>query len=175
MRREPGSDEHEDALLAAAGEALFRLGRTFGRALPGRQPKDRAGRPVELSRIQAVLAVIAYEATAPHDAASVGTVADALGIDPSTASRLVAETIRDGYLSRAAAPGDARRARLTPTPAGRDLADDARAYQRAVFARLTQGWPADEREGFAVRFVAFAAAVTTLLEADDPAMEPPIR
>ena len=167
MHGERRADKRDGALLAEAGAALFRLGRAFGRALPGGQPTDRTGRPVERSRIQVVQAVIAHDDDPARGAASVGTVADALGIDPSTASRLVAETIRDGYLSRTAAPADARRARLALTPAGRDLAGGARAYQRAIFERLTRDWPADERDRFATAFVAFAAGVATLLTEDD--------
>jgi DNA-binding MarR family transcriptional regulator len=157
----------DDELLTQAGQALFRLGRVFGRPATGRQPRDQFGRPVERSRIQVVQAVAAYEADPAHDAIGVGAIAEALGVDPSTASRLVAETIRDGYLSRATVPGDARRARLALTPTGRALVADASTYQRAVFARLTQGWPAVERARFAAQFVAFAAAIATLLDEDE--------
>lgn len=158
--------DDRDLLLAQAGQALFQLGRAFGRFPSGQQPLDRSGRPVELSRILVVQVVAAHEADPAHGAVGVGAVAETLGIDPSTASRLVAETLRDGYLRRATAPGDARRAQLTLTPAGRDLAEGARDYQRAVFERLTHGWPAEERDRFAAQFVAFAAAITTLLDTD---------
>lgn len=167
--------DDQEALLTQAGLALFQLGRAFGRFPPGRQALDRAGHPVALSRIQIVQAVAAHDADPAHGAVGVGSVAEALGIDPSTASRLVAETIRDGYLSRATVPGDARRARLALTSAGRDLAEDARDYQRAVFEQLTRDWPADERARFAARFVAFAAAVVVLLDADDPPPASPDR
>ncbi len=166
MHDRADTPDERQTLLTEAGYALFQLGRAFGRFAPGRQPLDRAGRPVERSRIQVVQAVAAHENTPARGEVGVGAVAEALGIDPSTASRLVAETIRDGYLSRATAPGDARRARLALTPVGRALAEDARDYQRAVFERLTQGWPAAERARFAAQFVAFAAAAASLLDED---------
>lgn len=172
MQDRAGAADDDGVLLARAGEALFRLGRAFGRVPPGRQPRDRAGRPVALSRLQIVQAVAAHDDDPVRGAANVGAVAEALGIDPSTASRLVAETIRDGYLSRATAPGDARRVRLALTPTGRDLAEGASAYQRAVFERLTRDWPADERARFAAQFVAFAAAVATLLDEDEASPAP---
>jgi len=168
-------EDDRDLLLTQAGQALFQLGRAFGRFPSGQQPRDRARHPVERSRIQVVQAVAAYEADPARGEVGVGAVAEALGIDPSTASRLVAETIRDGYLSRTVTPGDARRARLALTPAGRALAEDARAYQRAVFERLTRDWPTDERTRFAAQFVAFAAAVTTLLDTDATTSTPPER
>jgi len=167
MHETDNARDDAETLLTEAGQALFQLGRAFGRFPTGRQPLDRAGRLVERSRIQVVQAVAAHEARAASGEVGVGAVAEALGIDPSTASRLVAETIRDGYLSRATAPGDARRARLALTPAGRTLANDARAYQRAIFERLTRDWPAEERAHFAARFVEFAAAVAALLDEDD--------
>jgi len=172
MQDRDGAQGDDETLLTRAGQALFQLGRAFGRVPPGRQPLDQAGRPIERSRIQVVQAVAAHEADPARGAIGVGAVAEALGIDPSTASRLVAETIRDGYLSRTMAPGDARRVRLALTPIGRDLAEGASAYQRAVFERLTRDWPADERARFAAQFVAFVAAVATLLDEEEASPAP---
>lgn len=162
-----GSDDaqphDESALFAQAGFALFQLGRAFGRLPAGRQPTDRAGRPVELSRIQVVQAVAAaQEEAGEQGGVSVGAVAAALAIDPSTASRLVADTIRDGYLARTPAPADNRRARLALTPAGRALATDVRNYQGTIFERITHDWPAAERASFARQFIAFAATVAAI-------------
>ena len=88
-----------------------------------------------------------------------GAVADRLEVDQSTASRLVADTIRDGYLSRATSESDGRRSRLELTKAGRGLAEDSRRYQRSVFEDLTRGWPAGEREQFARLLAKFADSV----------------
>lgn len=103
--------------------------------------------------VQAVETLGAGEAT-------VGTVAQQLGVDPSTASRLVAETLREGYLARLPSRADGRRAVLGLTDTGRELAEAARQYQRSVLERATRGWQGQERETFARLFVAFMKAVT---------------
>lgn len=113
------------------------------------------GRSVELSRILAVQAVEAG-LEEPGGEVTVGAVAERLEIDQSTASRLVAEAIRDGYLSRAASEADGRRIRLELTEAGRKLAEDARRYQRSVFEDLTRDWSERDREEFARLLVKFA-------------------
>ena len=146
------------ALLDSAGQALFRLGRLLTRQPLHQALAQRTCHAVERSRILVVQA-IEVGPSAPDEEVTVGTVAERLGVDPSTASRLVAEALRDGYLARDASPADARRARLALTDAGRALAGDARRYQRAVFERVTRDWTEQERHEFARLFVRFADAV----------------
>ena len=144
--------------LDDAGRALFRLGRMFDRQRVRRVLAESTGRSVELSRI---LAVQAVEAGLEESGAevTVGAVAERLEVDQSTASRLVADTIRDGYLSRATSVADGRRSRLELTEAGRTLAEDSRRYQRSVFEDLTRGWHPGEREQFARLLAKFADSV----------------
>jgi len=52
---------------------------------------------------------------------TVGAIVVKLDIDPSAASRIAIDTIQVGYLRRLASQDNARRSRLEPTPAGRDL------------------------------------------------------
>ena len=155
---DPARSPADAAALDEAGQALFRLGRLFTRPPQHQAPQGPAGQPVELSRILVVQAIAAGPDD-PGQELTIGTVAARLDIDPSTASRLVAETIRDGYLARTPSPADARRVRLELTAAGRALDADARRYQRAVFDRITQDWSDEERREFARLFIKFAAAV----------------
>lgn len=141
--------------LAEAGQALFRLGRALGRPPARRLLPERAGGHVELSR----LLLVQVLAEAPD---TVGAVAERLGIDPSTASRLVAEAVAEGLVERGSAPQDARRVPLALTEAGQALATDAAAYQKAVFEQVTGSWPERERKAFARHFVKFAAAVVAI-------------
>jgi hypothetical protein len=51
--------------------------------------------------------------------------------------------------SRLPAASDARRAVLTPTPAGRELLAGSHAWQEQAFARLTAGWDPEDAARFA--------------------------
>ena len=144
--------------LEVAARALFALGRAFSRQSVRDLLSERSGRAVDLSRVLVVQAVD-EGADAPDGEVTVGTVAERLGIDPSTASRLVADATRDGYLARSASAHDGRRASLTLTDAGRELVRASRAYQRQVFLDATASWTEDERAQFARLFVRFAEAV----------------
>ncbi len=161
------TENADDAtLLDEAGRALFHLGRVLGR--PGERPSatSTVGRAVELSRIMVVQAVEATREAAPAAEIRVGSVAAHLAIDPSTASRLVAETLADGFLTGSPSPTDARRRCLDLTPTGRALAAAARRHQHATFARAMRDWPAAEQQQFARRFIEFAAAIVAARDAE---------
>jgi DNA-binding MarR family transcriptional regulator len=139
------------------GPALFRLVRFWSRRWPLRVSEELTGEQRRLQDIQVLEAVDA----APGAEVSVADVAHQLGIDRSGASRFVADAVEHGYLRRAAAAGDARRAVLTVTPAGRELLDGARAWQERVFAELTAHWPAADAAAFARHLRRLAAELPT--------------
>ena len=87
-------------------------------------------------------------------------VAEQLGIDPSTASRLVAETIGAGYLARLPSSRDKRRLCLELTDTGRTLVAHAQRYQRAVFEYATRDWTEAEQQEFGQLLIKFVAAVS---------------
>ncbi len=154
-----------ETILAEASRALFQLGRAFNK-LPQRQTVTRGS--TQTAEISQILVVQAVEtATLAGESATVAAVAEALRIEPSTASRLVAQTIRAGYVARAVSPSDGRAAQLSLTPAGQALAANARHYQRAVFDQVTQDWSEAERQAFARLFVKFATAVNEALLAEE--------
>jgi len=152
--------ENQDqiSVLAAAGQALFRLGRFFGKHPMREQLMQQTGKMVEVSRIMVAEAVAAGPEE-PGQEMTVGVVASRLGIDPSTASRLVMETINAGYLSRATSQTDSRRLRLELTDAGRELVEAAHHYQRVVFEYVTREWSEQERQEFARLLSKFVASV----------------
>jgi len=151
----------DDSLLDEAGQALFRLGRIFARQPMGRMLMEGSAHTVNVSRVLVAQAVEAGPEE-PGGDVTVGLVADRLGIDPSTASRLTAEAIQAGYLSRVASQADGRRVQLALTAAGRALLEDAYRYQRAVFARVTQDWSDGERHEFARLLPQFVDAVASV-------------
>lgn len=146
-----------DDLSLEAAQALFRFARMFGR--PVRQVLSASdARGTELSRVLVVQAIDTLESAQ----ATVGAVAQQLDVDPSTASRLVAETVREGYAMRKPSQEDGRRSVLELTDSGRQLAEAARTYQQSVFERATRRWTPQERETFARLFVTFMQAVADL-------------
>jgi DNA-binding MarR family transcriptional regulator len=161
------ADGDPEATLDRAAHALFRLGRLFARRAAHHTPTESAARPVELSRILVAEAVAAGPTT-PDGDITVGLVADRLAVEPSTASRLVADAIRDGYVARTPSPGDARRLRLALTPAGQALVADARHFQRATFDQLTHTWTDHERAEFARLLARLTDTLADHLTTPDP-------
>lgn len=152
------SSDREDQ-LGQAGQALFRLVRLFGRTPMRTLLQKQSGQPIELSRIL-VTEAVATGAGPQEQEVTVGTVAERLGIDPSTASRLTAETVAAGYLTRLPSQIDSRRQRLEMTNAGRELVRNAHTYQRVIFEHITRDWSEAERANFAellIKFVTSAA------------------
>ena len=143
-------DQQAESVLDQAGQALFRLGRIFSRRPMKDQLRKHTGQVIELSRILV---------TEAEQEVTVNVVAERLGIDPSTASRLVAETIAEGYLARLSSHTDNRRLRLELTDAGRKLVANAHEYQRIVFEHVTRDWTETEQQEFARLLIKFVASV----------------
>jgi DNA-binding MarR family transcriptional regulator len=160
-RERSRAESSELRAIEDASRSLFRLGRAFGR-LPRRDLlRTPTARDVELSAIHVVQAVEAGEESGRE--VTIGVVAAQLGIDPSTASRLVTLAVEAGYLRRRAALRDRRAIALELTEQGRDLAEGAARFQRSVFDAATTGWPDEERQAFARLFVRFADAIVPAL------------
>lgn len=154
-------DQSKKSALDQAGQALFRLGRVFSRHPMKDQLQKRTGQAIELSHIL-VAEAVATGPMVPDQEVTVGTVAERLGIDPSTASRLVAETVGAGYLARLPSQMDSRRLRLELTDAGHKLVAHAHQYQRAVFEYVTRDWAEAEQQEFARLLVRFVASVAEM-------------
>ena len=165
---------HADAVLTDIETALFHIRRVWAKPEIMRKLREvgASGRPVQTSSLLVVHAVAqlttseegaAATATRPEadpkmdaktDAktdvdVTVGAVAERLEVDPSTASRLVGHAIDAGFITRRPSPGDARRANLRLTDAGRRLKSVADRFRRAYLGELLAGWTETERAEFA--------------------------
>jgi len=160
--RSPSEEEQPaESALDQAGQALFHMGRLFSRHSMKDLLQKHTGQVVELSRIL-VTEAVATGPVKPDQEVTVGVVAERLGIDPSTASRLVAETVGAGYLARLPSHTDSRRLRLELTDAGHKLVANAHQYQRKVFEYVTRDWTEAEQQEFARLLVKFVASVAEL-------------
>lgn len=155
--------QQPDALLTQAAEALFRLGRLFSRIGVPASSVGSTARPIELSRILVVQAIDTVQRETEQEV-TVGVIAQQLAVEPSTASRLVADAIKDGYITRSTSSTDSRRVQLGLSDSGRVLVQEVRRYQQDVFKQLTQSWAEFEQVEFARLFVQFSNAVGNLLQ-----------
>lgn len=89
----------------------------------------------------------------------IGTLAAALGLDPSTAGRQVGQMHTAGLLSREPAPDDRRRNIVAATAAGREAADAVRRRRRASIADLLADWDPQDVDTLGEMFTRYNGAV----------------
>ncbi|MEP7736983.1 MarR family winged helix-turn-helix transcriptional regulator [Nocardioides sp. 31GB23] len=75
---------------------------------------------------------------------SIKAVAAQLGIEASTASRLVVGAERSGFLTKQPSDDDLRRSELALTPRGSRLLTRSSSRRRDLLAEATAGWTRDE-------------------------------
>ncbi|MFC6880443.1 MULTISPECIES: MarR family winged helix-turn-helix transcriptional regulator [Actinomadura] len=73
------------------------------------------------------------------------TLAELLGVNPSTAMRMVDRMIAAGFVDRRASPHSGREVRIQLTAAGRALVDGVTARRRAEIAAVVARMPEEER------------------------------
>jgi DNA-binding MarR family transcriptional regulator len=86
-------------------------------------------------------------------------LADALGVSPSTATRLCDRLVRAGLVSRVASDDDRREVRLSLTPSGTRLVRDGLARRRRALSRLVAKIPTEDRVSFVRGLRVFEGAV----------------
>lgn len=101
---------------------------------------------LELSHLDALSAIgnWKYEPTPDEAEVTVGLVAERLELDPSRASRIVAELVEMGYARRIASQVDARRICIAATEKGWAFAHEFRRRKWEMMSRGLQGWTEDE-------------------------------
>lgn len=78
----------------------------------------------------------------------VSTVAARIGIDPSRASRLIAELVDAGFAERIASQADSRRTLIRLTDKGRAVTEAVRAYRFLLMADFLGEWDSAELAQF---------------------------
>ena len=141
--------------VAEIDAALGRLRRSMARRSLGRRVLDQLGVAIEPAVVEVIDIIAEADALEPAGVA-IGTVAARLDVDPSQASRLVAESVRAGLVTRLASPGDGRRSVLKLTPAGSALIDATRRQKRALLLGHVADWNDDELAAFAALLARFA-------------------
>jgi DNA-binding MarR family transcriptional regulator len=140
--------------LGRTDDALVRLRRLWS---PERSRVIEAdGRRIEMS------SVLVVEVCARADGAglAVGEVAGELGVEASTASRLVDRAVRAGLVERVRSTADARRSVIGLTAAGRALRARAVGFRLAWLSGVLDDWSDADVATFAALLQRFADAVT---------------
>lgn len=147
-------------LVRSIDRTMARLRRNLSRRIVGRLALRDAGLAAELAHLDVVEAV-AHPPEGDRREATVGVVAERLSIDPSRASRIVADAVRVGVVRRAASQDDARRVGIELTQKGRAVVESLMRHRTAIFDEAMRDWQPSEIADFAPLFERF---VTTLDE-----------
>lgn len=157
---ESGTQKKPEALgVERIGQAMSRMRIMIGRRVVGRVALQNVAPDLDISHID-VLDVIKR---AERDSeVTVGTIAERMRIDPSRASRVVADMVERGVLRREASQADARRIVVVLTPLGLKLLEEIRAVKLAAIAEIVADWPQADIESFSRLFETFIGGFEAL-------------
>ncbi|HUB69706.1 MAG TPA: MarR family winged helix-turn-helix transcriptional regulator [Acidimicrobiales bacterium] len=85
-------------------------------------------------------------------------LANGLGVDPSTATRMCDRLVRKGLVLRRRATADRRAVRVSLAPSGRDLVTEVTRRRRAQLATILERLPDEDRRPVLAALRAFASA-----------------
>lgn len=140
------------ASVPRIGQSMTRMRLMTGRRLIGRLAIQSVAPGLELSHLDVLDAV---QRAQPGSEVTVGTIAEMLRIDPSRASRVVADMVGRNVLRREASQADARRIVVVMTPLGQNLLAEIRAQKLAFVYEVVRDWPQEEIDSFAALFERF--------------------
>lgn len=157
---ESGTEKTPDALsVERIGQAMSRMRIMIGRRVVGRVALQNVAPDLDISHID-VLDVI--KRVERDSEVTVGTIAERMRIDPSRASRVVADMVERGVLRREASQADARRIVVVLTPLGLKLLEEIRAVKLAAVAEIVADWPQADIETFSRLFETFIGGFEAL-------------
>jgi DNA-binding MarR family transcriptional regulator len=127
---------------------------TASRALIGVAARSLAAAPADVTLPQ-YRALVVLAARGPL---RVGDLAAALGIHPSTATRLCDRLVGRRLVRRAVDRGNRRETTISVSTSGRRVVDDVTAVRRTEIAAIIDRIPAELRQPAVAALVAFAEA-----------------
>lgn len=119
---------------------------------------ERLGIEIEPSLLQGLYAVsrITYGILRPEPMpATIGLVAEELALDPSRASRIVADLVAQGYVTRMASQADGRVSVIALTREGHDLISRLRHDRWAMLMDAITDWSEEEVVTFSRLFARY--------------------
>lgn len=155
------------AAMARIDAVLQRWRRRAARRELGQIALADLGIDLDLQTLDVLFAIEGAESEFGDAAAgetTVGTVAERLSIDPSRASRIVAEMVERGYARRGVSQADARRAVVTLTERGAAAVEAVKEYKALLMGDFLSEWSEAELAAFLPlldRFSAWSDDVAT--------------
>ncbi|PDS79535.1 MarR family winged helix-turn-helix transcriptional regulator [Rhizobium sp. L43] len=144
--------EPDEENVPRIGRSMGRMRLMTGRRLIGRLAIQSAAPGLELSHLDVLDAVRRAQ---PAGEVTVGMIAEMLRIDPSRASRVVADMVGRNVLRREASQADARRIVVVMTEVGQNLLAEIVAQKLAIISEIVSDWPEEDVERFAALFERF--------------------
>ena len=156
-RRRLAQEPDRAADVVRIDSALGRIRRSMARQSLGRRVLSELGvTDIDPGLVEVLHAIASTEAEEPG-AASIGMVAQAMGLDPSQASRLVREAVAAGLVMRVAAPEDARRSVLRLSEFGAALMAGTRDHKLALLLEHFSDWSEQDLAEFARLLASFSS------------------
>ncbi len=144
-------------------EALVDLRRLWMHPRLLRWFSEQVGHDVELATLRTLRAI----ESAPGDSPGVKDLAAILAVDASTASRLVEQSVAEGYVERRSSEADRRRTQLRLTPSGERLLERSTEVRGRMLGRATSGWDDEELMTLAGLLARLQTDLRGLLEHED--------
>ena len=139
--------------IARIDATLAVMRRMVGRRAIGRVVVEKVG--LQLSQLDLIEAVRRLEEEEEAGEATVGAIGERLAIDPSRASRVVAQGVEAGLLRRDVSQADARRAVVRLTDHSQDLMVKLRKGKRELIEAALSDWSPADIEVFSKLFERF--------------------
>ncbi|MBX5158240.1 MULTISPECIES: MarR family winged helix-turn-helix transcriptional regulator [unclassified Rhizobium] len=146
------------------GRSMGRMRLMTGRRLIGRLAIQSAAPGLELSHLDVLDAV---RRAKPAGEVTVGMIAEMLRIDPSRASRVVADMVGRNVLRREASQADARRIVVVMTEVGQNLLAEIVAQKLAIISEIVSDWPEQDVARFAMLFERFIGGYEAVFRSRD--------
>ncbi|WP_137135911.1 MarR family transcriptional regulator [Rhizobium sp. FKY42] len=135
------------------GDTMTRMRLMMGRRVISRIAIARVAPGLDLSQLD-ILDVV-HRLRAEQQTVTVGAIADAMRLDASRGSRLVAELVARGILRRDACQEDGRRSLIQITQAGEALLSELRNVKQDMIESVLEDWSPQERHAFGTLFERF--------------------
>lgn len=159
-----------DETIIVIGQTLTRMRFLIGRRIVGRMAIANVAPGLDLTDLD-VLDVSRRIAQAGGEV-TVGAIAEAMRIDPSRGSRLVADLVSRGILRRDASQEDGRRSLIAPTELGENLLKEIRNVKHGLIEQMTADWSMEDRETFGRLFARFVDGFEDVYRSSDTTGEP---